>query len=133
MVKQHKLNQLSKSYIQLNLLKKAMAPIIVDQREKMTGSPNSITTVPVSVLWRTFPSIHLIVLNQSDFVSDVTANADSMAAERAKVDEMITLDALRNSIPKEVFQKDLFKSLYYMFFDYAVWIGSFYAMYTFTN
>jgi omega-3 fatty acid desaturase (delta-15 desaturase) len=56
-----------------------------------------------------------------------------MAAERAKVDEMITLDALRNSIPKEVFQKDLFKSLYYLFFDYAVWIGSFYAMYTFTN
>ena len=103
-----------------------MAPI-VEQREKITGSPNSIVTTVGAI------GLNARFLKQNDFVSDVTANADSMAAERAKVDEMITLDALRNSIPKEVFQKDLFKSLYYLFFDYAVWIGSFYAMYTFTN
>lgn len=111
-----------------------MAPIVEQTRERITDSPKSVVTVPVSnISLHKYNSKKLTILNQNDFVSHGKENNDAVLAERAKVDELITLDALRDCIPKEVFKKDLAKSLYYMAFDYAVWIGTFYAMHTFTH
>ena len=39
------------------------------------------------------------------------------------------LGQIRAAIPKEAFVKSVGWSLYYMFFDYSIWIGSTYCLY----
>ena len=44
-----------------------------------------------------------------------------------------TLSDLRNAIPAVAFEKDVWKSIFYMGFDYSMWGGSLFAIYTLVN
>ncbi len=57
----------------------------------------------------------------------------SILESREKTVNVLQLANLKKAIPKEAFEKSLLKSVYYMFFDYAMWFGSVYAMYTLCN
>ena len=52
----------------------------------------------------------------------------SVALPQTKAQALQLLN-IRNALPPHVFKKDLAKSLYYMFFDYAMWLGSTSIMY----
>lgn len=43
------------------------------------------------------------------------------------------LGEIRKAIPSQAFKKDLLKSLYYMFFDYALWGATYFAFSTFVK
>lgn len=45
----------------------------------------------------------------------------------------LKLDKLRAAIPKEAFKKSAVWGLFYMFFDYAMWLGSLYAIIQFNQ
>lgn len=45
----------------------------------------------------------------------------------------LQLNELRKVIPKTAFEKSLFWSMYYLLFDYTMWLGSTYAIYTLNN
>jgi omega-3 fatty acid desaturase (delta-15 desaturase) len=45
-----------------------------------------------------------------------------------KAAQLLNLDKLRKAIPPEAFEKNVFKSLAYMFFDYFMWGASLYAI-----
>ena len=48
--------------------------------------------------------------------------------DSSKEKKTLQLNDLRKCIPPEAFQKSIFKSIWYMLFDYAVWFGVTYAM-----
>ena len=45
----------------------------------------------------------------------------------------LQLNTLKKEIPEEAFQKSVWKGIYYMLVDYAMWAGSIFAIYTFTK
>lgn len=47
--------------------------------------------------------------------------------------QALKLDKIRKAIPKEAFVKSAFWGLMYMLFDYAMWLGSLYAIIRFNN
>ncbi len=59
--------------------------------------------------------------------------ADKTLLETRETENALQLINMRKAIPKEAFEKSLLKSTFYMFFDYAMWLGSVYAIYTLKN
>jgi len=59
---------------------------------------------------------------------DVVSSANNMNSTTKE--KALQIMNIRNSLPKEVFVKDLSKSMYYMIFDYAMWFGSVAWMYS---
>lgn len=57
--------------------------------------------------------------------SDVVVETKEVIAENPA----LQLNDLRKAIPATAFEKSLFKSVYYMLFDYTMWLGSLYAIY----
>lgn len=60
---------------------------------------------------------------------DIVVQKGEVSAENPA----LQLNELRKVIPKAAFEKSLFWSMYYMFFDYTIWLGSTYAIYTLNN
>jgi omega-3 fatty acid desaturase (delta-15 desaturase) len=48
---------------------------------------------------------------------------DQECVEPARISSHLLLNNLRKAIPSEAFEKSILKSLYYMFYDYAMWFG----------
>ena len=46
---------------------------------------------------------------------------------------VLNLNSLKKSIPNEAFEKSLPRSLFYLFFDYGMWLGAVYAINTLCN
>jgi omega-3 fatty acid desaturase (delta-15 desaturase) len=51
----------------------------------------------------------------------------------SKAQAALQLNTMRNAIPKEAFVKNVFRSFWFFFFDYAMWFGATYLMFTFSN
>lgn len=63
------------------------------------------------------------------------SNVDT-SSNRPKKDEIsqvLNLTNLKKAIPREAFDKSLSRSLFYLFFDYGMWLGSTYLMHAFCN
>lgn len=58
---------------------------------------------------------------------------DASTAEGKKAVSVLQLNNLKKAIPEDAFQKSLPKALFYMVFDYSMWLGSVYIAYNFTN
>lgn len=58
----------------------------------------------------------------------VMENVDRKVAMKA-----LQLNNLRKEIPEEAFKKSVFKGIYYMTIDYAMWAGTIFAIYSLTN
>ena len=52
----------------------------------------------------------------------------SILADTKKVEEVLNLNNMRKAIPEEAFKKDVVKSFYFFFFDYAMVSGSIYCL-----
>lgn len=74
-------------------------------------------------------------INRSNTSSDdvknskTNANANSNVAMPQTKAQALQLLNIRNALPAHVFEKDLTKSLYYLFFDYFMWLGGVSLMY----
>lgn len=58
---------------------------------------------------------------------------DTNTVEGKRAANALQLNSLRNAIPEEAFKKSAVISSMYMFFDYAMWFGAVYAIYSVKN
>jgi hypothetical protein len=65
--------------------------------------------------------------NEVDDDASAKAEVGTLTPEQSQA---LQLNSIMKAIPQKAFEKSLFKSLAYMFFDYAMWGGSFLAMLT---
>ena len=59
----------------------------------------------------------------------VASNCTTVKQTEQLKDKALQLNDLRAALPEEVFVKDLSKSMYYFFFDFAMWFSAMAVMY----
>ena len=70
--------------------------------------------------------------SQGSVVGGICTDYESKKAE-LKNPALKNVSLLEKAVPKEAFQKSLLWSLFYMAFDYSMWLGSLYAIIQFNN
>ena len=63
----------------------------------------------------------------------VVDNGSMENVDRKIAMKALQLNNLRKEIPEEAFKKSVWKGIYYMLVDYAMWAGSIFAIYTLTH
>jgi fatty acid desaturase len=63
----------------------------------------------------------------------VIDNGNMENVDRKIAMKALQLNNLRKEIPEEAFKKSVWKGIYYMLVDYAMWAGSIFAIYSLTK
>jgi omega-3 fatty acid desaturase (delta-15 desaturase) len=63
----------------------------------------------------------------------IAIDKDSVPSAASETKNALQLAELRKAIPAEAFQKSFLWSTFYMFFDYSVWLGSLFCIYSLNN
>ena len=77
--------------------------------------------------------MHKLNQHQVKMPPQVVDNGNMENVDRKIAMKALQLNNLRKEIPEEAFKKSVWKGIYYMLVDYAMWAASVYAIYSLTH
>jgi acyl-lipid omega-3 desaturase len=77
--------------------------------------------------------VHKLNQHQGKMPPQVVDNGNMENVDRKIAMKALQLNNLRKEIPEEAFKKSVWKGIYYMLVDYAMWAASVYAIYSLTH